>query len=404
MAQWVTARLSDLLPSEVQSALDLIDSLLGVISVPLSATSDLLSAAETFLLGLPIINPVELLRLAAESIKEQFLASGLYVCNMWDYPTRQLVHTTTGPNATFGRYSTRGTDFRGTFIRDLSLSFDDQNDFNRPQFTGTVAMLVLVVGEASLENLGISMEEDNFGEGFSGIRHDIGAAAAELVRKRWQSVFFKLRQAAENQEEGFVTTRYEKVEYAHRLFNQLEQEQIDAIPAPFNANTGEGFYEDTIATDISWEDSLELIDTIEGQFEPPVYPNWDRKALVDLHPDLVSIVDSIFDPVIDLLEVGSTIKDAIISMIRAIKLKLDELQSLIDRIDEVLEKILNLLNMTGFSALYVSSNSGVTDLRTKLLQAENVPFDGNGFYSGMAILAGAANASIFKTLFAPVGS
>jgi hypothetical protein len=404
MAQWVTANLKDLLPSVVTTALDSIETLLSVISIPLNAVSALLDAAKTFLLGLPPLNPAALLSAAVESIKEQFLATGLYVCNMWDYPVRQLEHTDIGPDATFGRYNTRGTDFRGTFVRDLNLSFDDQNDFNRPQFTESVAMVVLVTGAASLEDLGVSMEEDNFGFGFAGMDPQIGAAAASLVRKRWQLVFDKMRQAAENQESRVVSTRRERVEYAHRLFLQLEQDQIDAIPPPFDSTTGDAFYETTQPTDIEWEEMLEIIETIEGQFEPPVYPDWERVALVDLHPGLVSLINNIFDPVLDLLEIGSSIKDAIIAMIDAIKDKLDELQTLIDAIDDILAEIDRLLEMTGLSALYVSSNTGITDLRTKLIQADNVPFDGNGFYAGMALLAGAANATVFKTLFGPVGS
>jgi hypothetical protein len=44
----------------------------------------------------------------------------------------------------------------------------------------------------------------------------------------------------------------------------------------------------------------------------------------------------------------------------------------------------------------------VVDLKTKLENATNVPFEGNGFFAGISILAGGDATSIIQTLFSPL--
>jgi len=72
-------------------------------------------------------------------------------------------------------------------------------------------------------------------------------------------------------------------------------------------------------------------------------------------------------------------------------------------IDQILEDLDLLLNLTGMHAIYVQSSNGIADLRRKLLNADNVPRDGRGFYSGVTILAGGPFVPVFNTLFAAVG-
>ena len=44
------------------------------------------------------------------------------------------------------------------------------------------------------------------------------------------------------------------------------------------------------------------------------------------------------------------------------------------------------------------------DLKNKILNATEVPFEGKGFYSGFVLLAGGPGIGPFEAIFAPIAS
>jgi hypothetical protein len=323
---------------------------------------------------------------------------------MWDYPVKQLTERTSfGPDETFDRLLYSGTEFETGFLADLDASFDDIKDPNVPAFGGDVAMLILVRGESSIERVGMESGEDNLADAFPGMDQQVGAAAKGIKRLRARAMLGKIREVAENQPIDKAPSRVEYVTNAMRIFDALADDEIDHFPFPEDDGTNTAFYEGQEVSDILWEDAIEILDAIADESIPPNYPDWQNITLKDFIPDIVGLIDEVFDPFLELLQPGSTFKEQILTLIQSITDKITELEELITKIDEILEAIDRLLSITGFYALYISTPNGVSDLRSRMLNAENVPFSGPAFHAGVALLAGSDARVAFQTLFAPVG-
>jgi hypothetical protein len=172
---------------------------------------------------------------------------------------------------------------------------------------------------------------------------------------------------------------------------------------PQDLDTGAEFFEGLTEASIDWDgDVVPLLESIEELAVGAEYPDWSATTLVDIYPDIVVILDTVFDPVIELLELGGTITQIFLDLIAGIKAKLEEIEVLLAKVEDALEEIELFLDMTGFVAIFIESNQGVTGARQKLLAAES-PFDETGFFSGMAVLVGSANVAAFKLLFSGIG-
>jgi hypothetical protein len=393
--------MSNLLPSEVSSIIDLISSLSTTVRVPLELTVSILNVAKTVLTSLDAFDPAVILRSAIESFKSDVLGAGFYICDMWDYPALQLANISDhGPDSEFN-YD--GNTFEESFLQALTDSFDDQYDFRRPTFTSNCAMLVLVVGKGTLDELDISPDESNFGESFKGFQNAIGQASYGLHQARYNLFWSKARQVAENQSSDKVASRVSRVQQTRKLFSYLINDDLDSIEVPFDQTSGRSFFEDLEIEDISWNnDIIPIIESIESAYVQSEYPDWKTVRLSDVYPELVELIDIGFDAVLSLFVAGSTIQEAVVELINAIQAKLDWLDSIIDLIDQLIADLDDMLNTTGLHALFVSSSNGIADLKTKLENATNVPFEGNGFFAGMSILAGGDATSIIQTLFSPL--
>jgi len=408
MAEWKSANLAALLPPGTETILDTIEGLVTVVSVPLEIITTILDTAKSLIVSFSLFDFLSILSDLIEEWKESFLGSGFFICDMWDYPVRQLLTPTTtdyGPDQTFDKLNLSGHVFEDSFLAALSGSIDDTKDPFRPQFAADCSMIILVRAGSTPEALGLEAGEDSAGDSFAGMSESIGTAAKAIRTVRMRSMLAKLKEAAQASSSDRVQVRVERVEQALQMFGQMSDDEIDAVLFPEDEDTGVLFFEDKTATELDWlEDITPILESIEGQYEPTSYPDWTRIALRDIHPDLVRLADELFDPVIDLLQTGSDLKQQLVDFIDAIKAKVDYLQDLVDTIDEIVDDIERLINATGFHALYVSSSTGVDGLISKAQNAENVPFDGNNFYSGITIVAGSDTKAVFDALFGPIAS
>lgn len=404
--QWVSLTMANLLPSEVQTIMTAIQALTSVVKTPLDAVSSILGTAKAFLVSLPALDFISALKSLVESFKNNLVGSGFYLCDMWDYPTKQIQPPDSrfGPETTYGSWRLEGGDFSSTFLADLADSFDDENDPNRPQFTGSVAMIVIVIARGSLDDVGVQSRDGDLGEVWRGLASGIASAGRAVDEARWRGAWALMRQTAEAQSSDKVAVRVTRVQRAFRMFTRMTREELDSMPVPMNPETGESFFEGMDTSSLSWDnDILPIVEAVENQIEPAEYPDWNRATLYEVFPELEQIIDLLFDAVLDLLQSGSTIKEAIIALIDAIQAKLDQLEEYIDMIDAIIDDIQNILDMTGFHGIYLTTNNGVSSIKSQLLSSTSYPFTGKGFYAGMAILAGgSANVTALSTIFSSI--
>lgn len=403
MAQWVSANLSNLLPGAVDTIFDAVDALVTVVSTPLKAVQSALNVAATFLVSLDPLDWLASVRSLIEDFKKNILGSGYYLLDMWDYPIKQLEPTTFGPTNTIASINLSGTPFETSFQQDLIDSFDDLKDVKRPQFTGSCAMMIIVVGRGTIDDLNIMPEEDHIGFAWKGLDSAINNAGRAIQELRWRAAMTVMRSVAERQSQDNVATRVERVQRAFRLFGAMTREELDLLPVPMDPETGDSFFENANPDLLDWGDDIApILETIEVNFEATEYPDWERATLYEVYPDLAIIVDFVFDAVLDLFQSGFTILQAVKDLVNAIQAKLDELDRLIELIEELEEQIKAFLDATGFHVLFVTSDNGVSGLISKVENATDLPFAGNGFYAGMALLTGGPAATPFKALFSPI--
>ena len=410
MAQWASANLRMLLPSGATAILDAIEAILPVVQTPLDVVSSILDTAKNTVIAFNLFDFLGIIRGMIEDFKNSILGTGFYSCTMWDYPARQLTgaltgYSSTGPDNTFGAINLYGNRFEDSFLADLNNSFDDTMDPFRPQFVGSCAMIVLVRSAATPEMLGLSVEEDNVSDAWMGMGSIIKSSSRCIRTARMRKMLSVMKEAAQLQPLDKVDIRVQRVEQAIQSFNSMSVDEMDAVIYHENEETGDLYCDNATPSELSWKDDiLPIIESIEAQRTTSSYPDWGQIAIRDIIPNLTEIVNYIFDPVLDLLQSGTTLKQVLIDLIDAIKSKVETLQNIIDSIDIVLEEIDRLLSATGYHAIYVSSNDGVSGLRSKLMSATNIPFEGEAFYCGMAIVAGSDSKAVFDTIFSTVAS
>lgn len=403
MAQWVSVNLALLVPDALKTMISTVDTLLTVVKTPLEIVAGVLKLVKSFLIALPSLNPVKILRGLVENFKSQFMGSGFYLCDMWDYPLRQLAPKTYGPEATYGQLDTNGGKFKDTFVTDLANSLVDPYDIKRPKFTSKCGMLVLSVGGGSIDDLRLFRDEGAIGETWSGMSQKLRGSALAANHIRYRGAFAKMIAAAELQPSDKTAARVERVQHAYKLLSQMDRDDVATLPIPTNSSSGEGFFEDMYPADIDWANDVDPVLTAVEEFSSQSkYPDWNRASLRDLWPELVVLIDTAFDAVLDLLQVGRTIVDQIVAIIDAISKKLEELQAIIDQIDQFLEQIEQFLNTTGFHGIWLTTSNGVTDLKSQLLASSGSVMSGKGYWAGMAIVAGGDAMSPLQMLFAPI--
>lgn len=412
MAKWVSANMSGFLPPGTNDIVTAIGDLLPLVTTPLNLVSDILNASKNFLVSAPAFDYLGVLSTSITNYKKSFLTSGIYVCHMWDYPIRQLKGSNVaggvsdpskfGPDQTIDNIHLRGNEFSQSFLRDLDQSFDDQRDVNAPRFNSDVSMLLLVTAAPSIHLLGANTQENTLADAFAGFQNTIGAAAKEIRRIRAAAMLAKLKLTAQAQPADKVSVRVSRIELAIHTLGQLSDDDLAAIAFPENPQGS--FFEDQPFETIDWlKQVLPVIQSIESRYTPRVYPDWGRIALANINPSFIKLVNSVFDPVLDLFKKGHNVQTSIVTLISAIQQKITALENLIGHVSTIQEEIDRLLKVTGYHAIYITTKLGTADLRKQLREATDVPFSGNNFYAGMALVAGSDTKIVFDALFSAVG-
>jgi len=412
MAKWVSANMSGFLPPGTNEIISAIEALLPLVKVPLETVATVLNASKALLVSANSFDYLGTLVSLIDNYKNSFLTSGIYVCHMWDYPIRQLKQSSVagipssnsrfGPNQTIDNINLRGNVFEESFLADFDGSFDDYRDPDAPRFNNDVAMLLLVTSAPSIDLLGANTQEDSLADAFAGFQETVGAAAKQIRRIRATAMLAKLKLTAQNQPANKVSVRVDRIELAIHSLGSLSDDDLASIAFPQD-QTG-SFFEDKSFDTIDWKSEvLPVIQSIESKYFPRTYPDWGRITLGNINPSLTQLVDSVFDPVLDLFKSGNNMQDSIVLLIDSINQKIKALEDIIEQTSVIQEEIDRLLRVTGYHAIYITTSKGTNDLRKQLREATNVPFSGNNFYSGMALVAGSDTKVVFDALFSVVG-
>jgi hypothetical protein len=402
---WVAANMAAFLPPELVSILDSLDGIVSAAKIPLNLVNTALNTAKVIAQTMSLLNPINFLGALADLVqqfKDEFFASGIYVCDMWAYPLYQMRPLDYGPDNTYGNINLRGSKFSESFFRDLYSSFTDEGDHNRPITTGACALLVLVSAVGSIQDLTINPGEDNIGDTFSGFSRYISRAGYSVGDAQFDYYWGQTLKAA-NTWDYTTSNRVKRIQTAIRMYKQLEPEERSAILTPVNPITGVSFYTDGSIPE--WKDIEEVVRSVEYRYTTSRYPDWSRATIRDINPQLVDLFDSVIDPILDLLRSGSTMTDGIIALISAIQGKLKQLTEILDTIDRIILEMELLLTNTGMYGLFVTAQTGVGRLLQELNNTTNPPLNGGyGFYSGIALLATGPSFEPFKAFFSAIAN
>jgi hypothetical protein len=396
---WKSATMSAFLPSGTSDILTDISSLLSTVTTVLGVVSSALDTASTFLKSLSILDLLSTLRTVLEQYKSDLEMSGIYMCSMLDYPIRQLTKQTSyGPTADYTSVFKGGTDFSDTFIQDLCDSFKDTNDPNRPKFYTDCAMLVLVAGTGNYGDITLDFNNP-FIDIFSGLADNVRGMIGDV---KILSHRLDLAATIDLAAKSDITTVADRVKRANRalmMYNSMTKEEKMSVLSVCDAISGTNYLNNIDSSRRLWEDALPMLESIEERYSAvSEYPDWNKISMRDIVPHVVQIIDLIFDPIIDMFGKGYDIATQITALINAIKGKITYLTNLTYQIQNIINMLDDLINATGFYAIFIDSQNGTSELITKLANASNIPFD-KGFFTGFAILAGGPAYTPFKTMF-----
>lgn len=409
MADWKSANLVKILPPGTTTLIEGIEALLATIKTLLEPIKAILGTVKTFvsIFSFDLMDFLGMVRDLVEDFKNDLKMGGMYICNMLDYPLKQLSKRK-GYNHTFD-YSTltiSGDSFVTSYLNDLASSFNDANDYNKPTFKSDCAMLVLVAGAPSMEELNITYGDGGLGDLFEGLGGGIGSANREIFKARARLMFSKFMQSAKLLPSDKIATRTKRLLRSFKMFNWLDSTKLDGVHVHFNPTTGKQFAEGIDPSNLNWEeDILPTIESIEEVFRnASEYPDWNSITLKDIVPSMVNLIDAVFDPVLDLLETGYKFDNFLDKLVKVLENKITFLGDLVYRIDVIMEKLEFLMHYSGFNALFVNTSGGIQDLNAKLLNAGNMPFKGNNFYTGFTLISGGPQVTAFNAFFGPVTS
>ncbi len=380
MADWQSADMSELVPSElaelVSSASDISDKIVTTLE---------LVKGWVLLAGGNVSYVHDFASVLTELVKKfrtDFLGTGFYACNMWDYPLKQ-----------YYRSGSSGEIFSQSFLSDLSSSLTDAHDPNVPTFEGNVAMLVIVGTATGLDQIvpTIKIARDAF---FNW--KELSAITDSLVIKTKQlgiNDYISRLQSGEIKSSERVAVQSSKVQQLERVLRDVVYMTLDAVEAI------------TIVPNPTLKDVEDLITYVNTNVASSTYPDWESVTLRKILPPVVDIVDVVLEPLIGTLQSGTDTLKAIQELIALVEIKIAQLQAINARMATYLSQFVNLISMTGLYTLWVTSSTGVVPLASSLLDATSTPFGtSNGFYYGVTLLAGGAGLAPFENLFRSVGT
>jgi len=467
MAEWKSANLGNLLPSAVTDAITDASDAFAVLSPILGTIRDGLDLAKTFLIGLPVADIGSALAQALEDFFNDFRAAGVYYLPVIDFGLEDLVAfnlnfeettpdglflpagATFQPNITtydkdrlrkafkqyFGNRYLLGpeTNALERFKARIISSFTDIGDDQRPQFTGDVAGVVVLVGAPSLaEFIDVAVQ-----------LVDLWPNNRELARweNRLREVFRKGMPSTLDQGRSVVTQELDgdngsgyTLNYGRsiepgsievRQLSLLEERTdqvrdflgidtfsrlaVDDLNGGFRrrggwfVNGGTIDYEAGTISGLSFDifDPGRLVVQFTPDFEFSSPPDWTTLNLDKLFPFVFEAMENYLLPIVQALRAGANSQDAMVALIDGLDDKLSRLQELIDESQRIVSLLNVMLGATGIYTVYVSSASGIDGWVTEFQNALNEPpFDQfDAFVGGTVFLAGGPSLAPFDNFF-----
>jgi len=382
---WKPANLSAVIPSDLGVIIDTTQTVVGTVAIVLDTLSSAISAIKAFLIAFPVFDWASLLIRLVEEFRTNFLATGFYMCNMWDYPMRMY-------------YMPSDDTFETSFEADLIASMTDSADPNRPQFTGEVAMLVMILGAPGLPDMSLLLKMAK--DAFSWWK-ELQFAYESVTRTYGEESIVALEIAVKNGEILISDNPSEQTQQVLTIERSLQQCR-DFIES--------GDFINTIIPAIpslptTPEYLKQFLNVVSENSKMSAYPSWQAASLRIILPPLVDVVDQALEPVIDMLRAGKNVVDTVTDLIDALDSKVQQLQRLLESIDTYIQLLDNLIAATGFYAIFVTAPDGIDGLTRELRAATNKPFADleHGVFSGFSLVAGGPGVTAFKNLFGPIG-
>lgn len=389
MSNWIQAKTSAFIPSSLNSVISTAQTVATTASTILGVVKGAIDFLKTFLIAFPAFDWASALAIAIEQFKNDFLATGFYMLNMWDYPLVQY-------NRSGGVVI--GESFESSFEADVTDAFFDEADPNRPPFSGNVAALILIGAAPSIDAVTniIQIQKDAF----------TWWTEIKSVYDRLNKVNFELQvkavcDAIKNGEIKFSKNPSEQTIQLLSLNLALQQVIQDIEPDAFEQNIKP--YAPTINS--TPKEILHFVGVVQEQVANPPYPNFEQTSLRTIILPLPQVFNDALDPLLAALATGRSITDTINALLDSLTLKIEALDNIVQSINGILSQLDNLLNDTSLLALYVTSSNGLSGLATEIANAKNKPLVGTtGYYSGIVLIGGGPGLTPFKNLFGPIGS
>ncbi len=390
MAEWTESKFENILPPDFQDLLDLTQSTTGTVVAILGTLQVAMEAIQDFIGGPPPTDLASALADAIDDFRNDFLGTGFFAANMWDYPLRQFFRSGSG-----------GEPFLTSFVDDLAKAFTDTSDPNRPPFSTSAAMIVLVIGS------------DEGIEGLKQIFENIRVAFSWW--REVQEIFTAFDKASENETFKVVEAQLRNGEIAAAAATAADKtkevqrfkQSVQDFRDFFGQDELDNELDSPPATGATTKDIQDFNESVEtsASVKSSLYPDFQQFSLRTFVPPLVDVVDAVFDPIIANLRRGRNIVQTVEDYIETLDAKITLLVETAELIDEFVQQLDDLLALTMAAVFITATTNGVLELRDELLVADNPPFQGfdNGLYSGIAIVAGGPSLNAFVNLFEPIG-
>lgn len=387
MADWQTANTGAFIPPALDTLIDSAGSVASSASSVLATIQAAIDLLKNFVIGVPAFDWLGSLAQEIEDFKTDFLATGMFSLNMWDYPIFQFRN----------RGAVSGESFSSSFEADVIAALADTSDPNRPDFTSDAAALLLV-GAVSETGAALTLLR-SVRDAFTWWQ-EIAETADQLSRINVESQVREVEEAIKRGDIVFSTNPSEQTIQLLALQVALQEAKDNISSDAFETNI-----EPSVPTTSSTPQQIQqFISTVNQQVENPPYPNFQQISLRTIIPGLQEAFDRALDPLVAALASGKSIVDTIESFVAALQEKIDGLDAIVTTINDILAQLDGVLNLTGLNALFVTTSDGVDGLADEIQNAGSKPLEGStGYYTGLVLVSGGPNVTAFETLFGPIG-
>ena len=427
-AQWAAVDLKDIVPAQLTQLVHATATPISAIANALGSVNTALSVAKSLIIGFPGFDVASALAMLLDNFRRDLEGAGVFYLPVWDGGLDEMIlegaksayldlykhdpeyqgkvksffinryqaavqgaeqswADLTNPDPQPGAmtlfqkldaaYSTPTGNSWGNFIGKILSSFDDTGDQSRPQFTsGETAAVIFLVGAPTLAEFGnLLLQLLKLFPKMDGLDKTVCQYLRILLA------------GVDPAHSGLATMWTYPEKWPPELANNP-----DCVPS-------------------GRKRSIEA-----GQSYPPDWKALRLKDITTLAP-VFEIVDNVMLQLIGLLKVSSNAKEAILKLINAIQLKVQQLQKIAALLADLIHQLDLILGATGIYVLYAHAEGGVEGLKRAILNADisNVKFAQptnkklsgtttlDAYLSGCMFMAGGPSIKPFETFFAGLG-